>query len=169
MIAILLASITAIVVLNVLTSFQARKATTAGRNDAQIGADEVDQLTVNAGERKAWALADATVAGNSARTVRLLLELRAQGQTFAGLVYPVANRMRMGLDVASRSLRGESRSDIKRTLRMPPRAADTLIDAATSRDLGELRDGLIALQQCELATRGARDEEPETLFVRSLA
>lgn len=38
MIAILLASITAIVVLNVLTSFQARKATTAGRNDAQIGA-----------------------------------------------------------------------------------------------------------------------------------
>ncbi len=38
MIAILLASITAVVVLNVLTSFQARKATTAGRNDAQIGA-----------------------------------------------------------------------------------------------------------------------------------
>jgi len=38
MIAILLASITAIVVLNVLTSFQARKTTTAGRNDAQIGA-----------------------------------------------------------------------------------------------------------------------------------
>jgi type IV pilus assembly protein PilW len=38
MIAILLASITSIVVLQVLTSFQARKATTAGRNDAQIGA-----------------------------------------------------------------------------------------------------------------------------------
>jgi len=36
MIAILLASITAVVVLQVLTSYQARKSTTVGRNDAQI-------------------------------------------------------------------------------------------------------------------------------------
>jgi len=38
MIALLLASITAVVVLQVLTSYQARKATTVGRNDAQISA-----------------------------------------------------------------------------------------------------------------------------------
>lgn len=38
MIAILLAAITAIVVLNVLTSYQSRSNTTSGRNDAQIGA-----------------------------------------------------------------------------------------------------------------------------------
>ncbi|HTQ36628.1 MAG TPA: PilW family protein [Steroidobacteraceae bacterium] len=38
MIAILLAAITAIVVLNVLTTYQARANTTTGRNDAEIGA-----------------------------------------------------------------------------------------------------------------------------------
>ncbi len=38
MIAILLAAITAVVVLNVLTSYQTRSNTTSGRNDAQIGA-----------------------------------------------------------------------------------------------------------------------------------
>jgi type IV pilus assembly protein PilW len=38
MIAILLAAITAVVVLNVLTSYQNRANTTAGRNDAEIGA-----------------------------------------------------------------------------------------------------------------------------------
>lgn len=38
MIAILLASITAVVVLNVLTSYQARSNTLVGRNDAQVGA-----------------------------------------------------------------------------------------------------------------------------------
>jgi len=119
-----------------------------------IGVDEVQESCASSAERKAWTLADALVAGDGKRTTRLLLELRQQGERLPSLQYQMVRRVRDALAIAEALAAGKAPAQIKRTLRMPPRAADDLIRAVSDRDVDTYRRMLELLADLEVESRG---------------
>src|SRR5262249_45774186 len=93
----------------------------------RIDAASIDELTAASAERKAWSLADALLEGDPTAATRLYLALRAQGERVPGLMYWMSQRIRLAHDVARALEAGESATQIKRSLRLPSRAADRLI------------------------------------------
>ena len=114
----------------------------------------VEELTASSAERKAWTLADALLAGRPEPAVRALLALRAQGERVSGLVYLMSSRAREAHRVAVALERGETAAQIRRTLRMPPRAADRLIADAGRLGADRLRGAVCAIADLELTSRG---------------
>lgn len=123
----------------------------AGR---RLSADDVEELTAASGERKVWALADAVVAGDLQAAMQLYLALRVQGERVPGLIYWMAQRLRQAADIAARLQEGEAVAQIKRSLRMPSRAADRLIADARKAGVDRLRRALEQLADLELSSRG---------------
>jgi DNA polymerase-3 subunit delta len=121
---------------------------------AHVGMQEVEDLTAASAERKVWALADALVAGDEAAATSLYLALRAQGERVPGLMYWMAQRVRQALEVARALEDGEPPAQIKRSLRMPSRAADRLIADARRAGIDKLAAALEQLADLELASRG---------------
>ncbi len=119
-----------------------------------IDAAAVEELTAPSAERKAWAVADALVAGDSPAAVRAYLGLRAQGERVPGLLYWISQRVRQAHDVASALDAGEPPAQVKRRLRMPSRAADRLIADARRTGADRLREATCEIADLELASRG---------------
>jgi DNA polymerase-3 subunit delta len=119
-----------------------------------VDVELVDELSAPSAERRAWALADALLAGEPEPAIRTLLALRAQGERLAGLIYAMSSRLREAHRAATALERGEPPAQLKRTLRMPPRAADRLI--ADARRLGADRLGaaICVIADLEAASRG---------------
>lgn len=136
-----------------------------------IEAEEVEALTAPSAERRAWSLADALVAGDGQAATRIYLTLRSQGERVPGLLYWMAQRVRMALEVAQAIDAGEPVAQIKRRLRMPTRAADRLIADARRSGTESLRAAIEQIADLELASRGggsgARSED--TAAVRTIA
>jgi DNA polymerase-3 subunit delta len=86
--------------------------------------------------------------------MQLYLALRAQGERTTGLIYWMAQRLRQAADIAARLEEGEAAGQIKRSLRMPSRAADRLIADARKAGVERLRRALEQLADLELASRG---------------
>ena len=103
--------------------------------DAHIGADEVHEACATSAERKVWTLADALVAGDRRTSIELLIELREQGERVTGLTYNMVRRLRDAVAVAEQLQAGQSAAQVKKTLRMPPRAADKFVKDVAARDL----------------------------------
>jgi DNA polymerase-3 subunit delta len=122
--------------------------------DAQPSAEQVDELVAGSSERKTWTLADAVVAGDKPAALRAYVELRGQGERVTGLLFAIVRRMRDAYDVASALERGESPAQIKGGLRMPPFAADRLIEDVRRHDAETYRHALELLADLELETRG---------------
>jgi DNA polymerase-3 subunit delta len=122
----------------------------------QLDAEQVEALTAASSERKSWTLADALVARDGAAATRAYLELRAQGERLAGLLFTIARRLRDALDVASRLEAGESAAQVRRGLRMPPKAAERFLADVQRSDVAGLRDALSVVADLELASRGGR-------------
>jgi DNA polymerase-3 subunit delta len=120
----------------------------------RLSVEEVLRFVAASGERKVWALADAVVAGDGQRAMQLYLALRAQGERTTGLIYWMAQRLRQAADIAARLEEGEAAGQIKRSLRMPSRAADRLIADARKAGVERLRRALEQLADLELASRG---------------
>jgi DNA polymerase-3 subunit delta len=120
----------------------------------RVGAEQVEELAAPSAERRAWSLADALVAADQAGAMRLYLSLRAQGERVPSLMYSMAQRVRQALEVAQALERGESAANIKRSLRMPARAADRLIGDARRAGVEKLSNALERLADLELASRG---------------
>lgn len=119
-----------------------------------LDAEEVEELSALSAERKAWSLADALVAGDGQAATRIYLTLRSQGERVPGLLYWMAQRIRVAHEIARSIDRGVPEAQIKRGLRMPSWAADRLI--ADARRAGSERLG-VAVEQVadlELASRG---------------
>ena len=72
----------------------------------------------------------------------------------AGLTYLMAQRLREALQIAQRLQAGESVGDVRRTLRMPPRAAERFVADIAKADPDRLREALGALADMELDSRG---------------
>jgi DNA polymerase III subunit delta len=125
--------------------------------DAQattIDAEQVEQRAAHSAEWRAHALADALVAGDTARATASYLGVRQQGESLAGLIYLMARRLREALSVSLRLEAGESAAQVKRSLRMPSRAADRFIADVSRSDPERLRRALGALADLELDSRG---------------
>jgi DNA polymerase-3 subunit delta len=72
----------------------------------------------------------------------------------AGLTYLMAQRVREALAVALRLQVGESMGDVRRGLRMPPRAAERFVADVARADPDRLRRALGVLADLELDSRG---------------
>jgi DNA polymerase-3 subunit delta len=137
---------------------------------AQIDAADVRELTAASAESKAWSLADALVSGDAAAATRLYLALRAQGERVPGLLYWMSQRIRAAHEIAQALEAGQPPAQIKRNLRMPPRAADRLIADARDAGADRLRLAVVEIAELELASRGgtAGAQSEDTAAVRAI-
>jgi DNA polymerase-3 subunit delta len=71
-----------------------------------------------------------------------------------GLTYNMVRRLRDAVAVAEQLQAGQNAAQVKKTLRMPPRAADKFLKDVAARDVTALRRGLAALADLELESRG---------------
>lgn len=120
----------------------------------RLGAQEIEARAARSAERRAYGLADALVGADAGAAARLYVGLRQQGERLAGLTYLLAARLRDALAVAARLQAGESPAEIRRGLRMPPRAAERFLADVARSEPQRLRAALCALADLELDTRG---------------
>jgi len=134
---------------------------------AHVGAEEVEESCATSAERKVWTLADALVAGDRKTSISLFLELRQQGERVTGLIYNMVRRLRDAVAVAELLAAGQSAAQVKKTLRMPPRAADRFVKDVATRDVESLRRALTAMADLEVERRGG-DLSEDTEAVRAV-
>jgi DNA polymerase-3 subunit delta len=120
----------------------------------RVELNEIEELTAPSAERRAWSLADAIVAGETEAATRTYLALRSQGERLPGLIYWISQRLRTAHDVALAIEAGQPVAQVKRTLRMPSRAADRLIGDAHRNGAPGLRRAIEQIADLELASRG---------------
>ncbi len=120
----------------------------------EVSAEQVEQRAAHSAQRKAFTLADALLAGDRRACIQVYLSLREQGERLAGLTYLLAQRLRDALAVAQRLGDGEPPAQVRRTLRMPPRAAERFVADVARADPDRLRRALGSLAQLEIDSRG---------------
>lgn len=120
----------------------------------RVEVNEIEELTAPSAERRSWSLADTIVSGDSATATRTYLALRSQGERLPGLIYWIAQRLRTAHDAAQALEAGQSAAQVKRSLRMPARAAERLIADAQRSGAPRLRRALEQIADLELASRG---------------
>ncbi|MEA2355025.1 MAG: polymerase subunit delta [Solirubrobacteraceae bacterium] len=134
----------------------------------RLDVDAVGELATGGADRKLWLLADALVAGDGPSAARLYLRLRAQGERLEGMSFWMAKRVREALGVALALEAGQPPAEIKRGLRMPPKAADRFIADVRRTDAAQLRRALVTLADLELHARGASELGADTLALRAI-
>jgi DNA polymerase-3 subunit delta len=120
----------------------------------ELTAQDIESRAAHSAERRAYALADALVAGDRREAVLTYMRLRDQGERLSGLTYLMAQRLRDALAVAVRLRAGESVAEVKRGMRMPPRAAERFVADISRTDPERLREALIVLAGLEVDARG---------------
>lgn len=135
---------------------------------ATVDQELIEERAADSAERRVWELADLLVAGDAAGATRTYLELRAQGERLPGLMYWMTQRVRQALDVVTRLEAGEAPAEIKRGLRMPPKAADRFLNDVRRADVASLRRALRRLSDLELASRGGTQADEDTSAVRAI-
>jgi DNA polymerase III subunit delta len=120
----------------------------------KVSAEDIEQQAAHSTAHRAFSLADSLVGGDASEAIRYYLRLRAQGERLSGLVYLMAQRLRDAEGVSVRVQAGEAPAEIKRTLRMPPRAADRFIADVARTEPDQLRAALCRIADLELDTRG---------------
>jgi DNA polymerase-3 subunit delta len=124
------------------------------RGPIKIAAEDIEAQAAHSTAWRAFSFADALVGADAAEATRAYMRLRAQGERISGLLYLMAQRLRDAEGVAARLAGGESPAQIKRTLRMPPRAAERFIADVERSDPERLRAALCRIADLELDTRG---------------
>jgi DNA polymerase-3 subunit delta len=135
---------------------------------ARLDADGVAERVGRSAERKAWTLADAVVARDTAAATRVFLQLRGQGERVEALTYWVTRRLREALAVTARLEQGVAAGALRGELRMPPKAAAAFIADVARTDAGALRLAIAELADLELAGRGGSPLEGDTLALRAI-
>jgi DNA polymerase-3 subunit delta len=121
---------------------------------AHVDADTVNDQTAASAERRAWSMADALLGGDAATATRMMLQIRAQGERISGLIWWMSSRLRDAHRIAQALEEGSSPAQLKRTLRMPSRAADQLIADAGRWGAERLRAAIEEIADLELGSRG---------------
>ncbi|MGN6868862.1 MAG: DNA polymerase III subunit delta [Solirubrobacteraceae bacterium] len=121
---------------------------------ARVDANLLDELAAPSAEHRAWSLADTIVSGDAQAATALYLTLRSQGERLSGLLYWMSTRVRTAHEVATALEHGTPPAQIKRSLRMPSRAADRLIADANRAGSENLQRTIEQLAELELASRG---------------
>jgi DNA polymerase III subunit delta len=120
----------------------------------KVGVEQIESRAAHSAQYRAYTLADALVAGEGREATRAYIRLRDQGERLAGLTYLMASRLRDALAIALRLRAGESAAEVRRGLRMPPRAAERFVRDVAQTEPERLRTALAALADLELDTRG---------------
>jgi DNA polymerase-3 subunit delta len=123
----------------------------------RVSAQLIEERAAHSAERRVFVLADALVGGDAREATLTYLRLRRQGERLGGLGYLMASRVREALTVALRLQAGESATEVKRTLRMPSRAAERFVADVARSDPERLRAALGVLADLELDTRGGAE------------
>jgi DNA polymerase-3 subunit delta len=149
-----------------------------GEGPIKVSAEDIEAQAAHSTAYRAFTLADALVGGDASEAMRSYLRLRTQGERLSGLVYLMAQRLRDAEGVSVRIQAGEVPAEIKRTLRMPPRAADRFIADVARTEPEHLRAALCRIADLELDTRGGPELsesrtslsslEEDTLAVRAI-
>ena len=121
---------------------------------AHIGLDEVEASTAASAERKVWSLADAIVDGNGPAAVRILLELREQGERLPGLLYALVRRLRDALEASEALAAGAPAAEIRARQRGGPQAVNRFMKAVQAREPAAFRRALEELADLEMESRG---------------
>ncbi|HTD57481.1 MAG TPA: DNA polymerase III subunit delta [Solirubrobacteraceae bacterium] len=150
----------------------------SGERPVKVSAEEIEQESAHSTAWRAFSLADALVGGDAGEAVRSYLRLRTQGERLSGLVYLMAQRLRDAEGVSVRLQAGEPPGEIKRGMRMPPRAADRFIADVARTEPERLRAAVCRIADLELDTRGGAplsgsrtalsSLEEDTLAVRAI-
>ena len=125
-----------------------------GETPRRVGVQDIEARAAHSAQYRAFILADALVAGDARAATRAYVRLREQGERLAGLTYLMASRLRDALAISLRLRAGESAAEVKRGLRMPPRAAERFVRDVVQTEPERLRAALGALADLELDTRG---------------
>jgi DNA polymerase-3 subunit delta len=120
----------------------------------RVSVEDIERRAAHSAEYRSFALADALVAGDTAQATLTYLRVRRQGERLAGLTYLMAQRVREALQIALRLQAGESVGDVRRGLRMPPRAAERFVADVARADPDRLKRALGVLADMELDSRG---------------
>ena len=120
----------------------------------KVGVQDIEARAAHSAEWRAYGLADALVGADGREATIAYLRLRAQGERLSGLLYLMAGRLRDGLAIALRLQAGESVAEVKRSLRMPARAAERFVADVARSDPERLRAALGVLADLELDSRG---------------
>ena len=120
----------------------------------RVSVSDIEARAAHSTEWRAYALADALVGADRRAASLSYLRLRQQGERLSGLTYLMAQRLRDALAVAVRLQTGASVADVKRGLRMPPRAAASFVADVARTDPDRLRQALAVLADLELDSRG---------------
>jgi DNA polymerase-3 subunit delta len=144
----------------------------------RVSVEEIEARAAHSAQYRAYTLADALVAGDPREATRAYIRLREQGERLAGLTYLMASRLRDALAIALRLRAGESAAEVRRGLRMPPRAAERFVRDVAQTEPERLRAALGVLADLELDTRGGSPLPParsrmsgldeETLALRAI-
>jgi DNA polymerase-3 subunit delta len=126
----------------------------ASEQPLRVSAENVERRAARSAESRAYAFADALLAPDGRPATRAYVRLRAQGERLGGLSYLMAGRLRDALAVALRLQAGESAAEVRRGLRMPPKAAERFLADVARSEPERLRRALRALADLELNTRG---------------
>lgn len=127
-----------------------------------LNEEDVSEEAASSAERKLWTLADALVGGDRRAATRALIELRGQGERVPGLIYAIARRLRDAHRVSVALAGGQSAVQVKRTLRMPPRAADRFLADVGRHEPEHFRKALEAIADLELLSRGGGELAEDT-------
>jgi DNA polymerase III subunit delta len=119
-----------------------------------LDAEQIQELTASSAEHKAWTLADALLSGDPARATSAYLQIRAQGERLPGLIYWMSSRVRQAHQAARALEAGQPQATVRSGLRMPPKAADQLINDARRMGADRLRQAIEIIADLELASRG---------------
>src|SRR3954451_9973057 len=135
---------------------------------AHVDAEDVEARASDSAERKVWTLADLLVAGDAQAATRCYLELLAQGERLPSLLFWMTQRLRQAYDVVCRLEAGEAPAEIRRTLRMPSRAAERFIADVRRADVASLRAALEAVADLEVSSRGGTELDEDTDALRTI-
>jgi DNA polymerase-3 subunit delta len=119
-----------------------------------VRAQDIERLAAHSAQWRAYSLADALVGGDAREATFTYLRLRQQGEQLPGLIYLMAQRLREALAIALRLRSGESVAEVRRSLRMPARAAERFVADVARSEPDRLREALTALADLELDSRG---------------
>jgi DNA polymerase-3 subunit delta len=120
----------------------------------RVTVEDIEARAAHSAQYRAYTLADALVGGDRREATRAYVRLREQGERLAGLTYLMASRLRDALAISLRLRAGESAAEVKRGLRMPPRAAERFVRDVAQTEPERLRAALGVLADLELDTRG---------------
>jgi len=98
----------------------------------RVSVENIEARAARSAQYRAYTLADALLGADGREATRAYMRLREQGERLAGLTYLMASRLREALQVALRLQAGESAAEVRRGLRMPPRAAERFVRMSPS-------------------------------------